>query len=152
MCTPADSSLAQVAQQQVLKFVAEVRSVADCLSEADLSTPSGIEENLKSCYLSVVALKPRMLAMLDILEFCRTQEHAGHDGELNALFACLNFEYAADLTADGGSASWEDKARDARIGHGSHVSSLLLDEFAKVLDKPLWDEGSPPPPEIQSFW
>ena len=133
-----DSSLVQVVQEQVLKCVAKVRSVADSIIEADLSTPSIMEENLRDCYWRVVSLNPFIPAMLDVLEFCRTQERNGHDGELNALFARLNFEDPTGPGAAERPASWADKARTTRIEHGFHDFARRLDEIGTALHKCRW--------------
>ena len=144
-----ESPLVQVLQRLVLKFVAEVRSVADCVGDADLSTPESRTDN----YWRIVSLKPGILTTLDILAFCGSQEQNGHDGELNALFVRLNFEEATGPDAVGGSASWQYKARAARTGRVALDFRRLIDELDPSLAcKSPWVGEWPPPLKIQSSW
>ena len=151
----SDSPLVQVVQRHLLKFVAEVRSVADCVGGAASSTPDSMAENPESYSYSsrIESLTPALLVALDILEFCRVQERNGHDGELNALFARLNYEEATGPDGVRESASWQDMARAARTEHVALYFRRFEDELdASLACKSPWVGEMPPPPKILSSW
>lgn len=136
MSEPTNSPLVRMAQSHLLKFVAKVRSVANCITDADFCTPGSEAESLQRCYYAVVSLEPALLAALEALDFCRTQERHGHDGELNALYARLNFEGTTGPDAARKPATWKDKARAARIEQRLGDLTRLPDDSGMALLKP----------------
>lgn len=127
MARATDSPLLRETQRHVLKFLVEVRSLVDFIITAE-----ALESNLEECIYRVVSLKPRLLAVFDVLTFCSTHEQSGHDGELNVLFLRLHYNDTgwADL-----SATWKEKARNLRLGSICNDVSRLAATWTANLDE-----------------
>ena len=149
-----DSPLVRVARMRLSKLVAEVHSVTDSIVEAAFTDESG-DEGLEYCINRARSLNPGILAALDVLEFCRTHDQVGHDGELNALYARLNLGLDdGGSGGDGRLATWKERARLARLEDKSKGLVRLVDSLGPLVDSPDWAlrQCAHHPPELEAQW
>ena len=124
---PADSPLARVAQTHLLRLIADIRSLANSFIDAGLDEVLGENGGLPNSFCQIVSLKPKLMAVLGMIDFCRTQEREGHEGELNALYAQTILDRAMSTRGSRDDDIWQDRARVVRL-------RAVCDKFNKLQD------------------